>query len=266
MLLIDLISRKKILFDLLKNIPKKLLNHKVSGISINSKDIKNDYIFVAVKGQKFDGSDFILEAKKNGAFLVISNKSNDAYDVISNNKISTRLIYTELLSSYYDTQPKEIIGVTGTNGKTSTVDFCRQLWVQAGWKAASMGTLGTKIETSLNKKFLRPSKDNLTTFYPEELYKELHRLKAEEISHLALEASSHGLDQYRLDGVKFSGAVFTNLSHDHLDYHKNIESYYNCKKRLFTQILQNNLPDLNVTLVNDRECTSLDTIDFETLK
>ena len=239
MLLKDLISRKKILFDLLKDIPEKLLNNNVSGISVNSKDVKNNFIFVAIKGQKFDGSDFIFEAKKNGAFLVISNKSNDD-DVISTNRISTRLIYAELLSSFYEKQPNEIIGVTGTNGKTSTVEFCRQLWVQAGWKAASMGTLGTKIETSLNKRFLRSSKNNLTTFDPAELYKELNELKNEEISHLALEASSHGLDQYRLDGVKFSGAVFTNLSHDHLDYHKNIESYFNCKKRLFTEILQSN--------------------------
>ena len=240
MLLKDLISRKKIIFDLLKNIPEKLLNNDVCGISVNSKDIKNNFIFVAIKGQNFDGSDFILEAKKNGAFLVISNKSNNDDDVISTNKISPRLIYTELLSSFYEKQPKEIIGVTGTNGKTSTVEFCRQLWVQAGWKAASIGALGTKIETSLNKRFLRSSKNNLTTFDPAELYKELHTLKIEEISHLALEASSHGLDQYRLDGVKFSGAVFTNLSHDHLDYHKDIESYFNCKKRLFTEILQNN--------------------------
>ncbi len=239
MLLRDLISRKKNLLNLLKNIPEKFLNHNVSGISANSKDIKNDYIFVAIKGQKFDGSDFVLEAKKNGAFLVISSQSNNE-NVISTNNMSTRLVYTELLSSFYENQPKEIIGVTGTNGKTSTVEFCRQLWVQAGWKAASMGTLGTKIETSFNKIFLKSSKNNLTTFDPAELYKELHALKTEEISHLALEASSHGLDQHRLDGVKFTGAVFTNLSHDHLDYHKNVESYFNCKKRLFTEILQNN--------------------------
>ena len=239
MLLKDLISKKRMLYDLFKNIPENILNHDVCGISANSKEIKNNYIFVAIKGQKFDGSDFIFEARKNGAFLIVSNKSIDD-DVIFTSTISTRLIYTELLSSYYKKQPKEIIGVTGTNGKTSTVEFCRQLWVQAGWKAASMGTLGTKIETSLNKRFLSSSKNNLTTFDPAELYKDLNALKAEEISHLALEASSHGLDQYRLDGVKFSGAVFTNLSHDHLDYHKNIESYFNSKKRLFTEILQNN--------------------------
>ncbi len=238
MLLIDLISRKKLLLNLLKDIPDELLNHKVNGISADSKKIKDGYIFVAIKGEKFDGSDFIPEAKQNGAFLIIANKFDDY--VISTNDISTRLIYTALLASFYEKQPKEIIGVTGTNGKTSTVEFCRQLWVQAGWKAASMGTLGIKVENALTKNVLNSPKNNLTTFNPEKLYKELDSLVADEISHLALEASSHGLDQFRLDGVKFSGAVFTNLSHDHLDYHKNIDNYFLSKKRLFTEILQKN--------------------------
>ncbi len=239
MLLKDLISKNKILFDLLKNVPDKILNHNVNGISGNSKNIKDNYIFVAIKGIQFDGSDFVNEARENGAFLVITDKSKDK-SVVSTNKISTRLVYTILLASFYNKQPKEIIGVTGTNGKTSTVEFCRQLWVQAGWKAASMGTLGTRIENNLNKGFLKSPKHNLTTFDPDELYKELYSLEHQEISHLALEASSHGLDQFRLDSVKFTGAIFTNLSHDHLDYHKNIENYFHCKKRLFTEILQNN--------------------------
>ena len=239
MLLRELISRKKILMNLLKNVSEELLNHNVSGISGNSKNIKHDYIYVAIKGKRFDGADFIQEARENGAFLVITNKSNDT-NIISTNKISTRLIYSELLASFYEKQPKEIIGVTGTNGKTSTVEFCRQLWVQVGWKAASMGTLGIKIENTLNKSYQKSSNQNLTTFDPSELYKELYSLENKKISHLALEASSHGLDQFRLDGVKFSGAIFTNLSHDHLDYHKNIENYFLSKKRLFTQVLQNN--------------------------
>ena len=239
MLLRNLISRNKNLLELLKNIPDKLLNHNVNGISGNSKKVKEDFIFVAIKGENFDGSDYILEAKKNGAFLIIANKSENE-DIISTDKLSARLIYTELLASFYQKQPNEIIGVTGTNGKTSTVEFCRQLWVQAGWKAASMGTLGIKIGNVLNKSFVTSSKCNLTTFDPVDLYKELYSLENESISHLALEASSHGLDQFRLDGVKFSGAIFSNLSHDHLDYHKNIENYFKCKKRLFTEILQNN--------------------------
>ena len=239
MILKDLISKNKILSELLKNVPDKILNHNVNGISGNSKNIKSDYIFVAIKGAQYDGSDFINEARQNGALLIIADKSEDK-TVISTNKISTRFVYTELLASFYYKQPKEIIGVTGTNGKTSTVEFCRQLWAQAGWKAASMGTLGTNIENTLNKNFLKSSRQNLTTFEPDELYKELYSLENQEISHLALEASSHGLDQFRLDSVKFTGAIFTNLSHDHLDYHYNIEDYFQCKKRLFTEIINNN--------------------------
>ena len=103
MLLKDLVTKNKILFNLLKNVPDKILNHNVSGISGNSKKIKNDYIFVAIKGIQFNGSDFINEAKQNGAFLVIADKSEDK-TVISSNKISTRLIYTILLASFYNQQ------------------------------------------------------------------------------------------------------------------------------------------------------------------
>ena len=169
MLLKDLISKNKILLDLLKNVSDEILNHNVRGISGNSKNIENDFIFVAIKGTHFDGSDFINEARQNGAFLIITDKSDDQ-TVVSTNNISSRHVYTELLASFYNKQPKEIIGVTGTNGKTSTVEFCRQLWVQAGWKAASMGTLGTRIENGLNKSFLKSPKQNLTTFDPDELY------------------------------------------------------------------------------------------------
>ena len=130
----------------------------------------------------------------------------------------------------------KFICITGTNGKTSTVEFCRQLWALSGWKAASMGTLGTKTETAVNKSLYKNQEENLTTFEPSDLYKKLNFLVEEKISHLALEASSHGIDQYRLDGVNFSGAVFTNLSHDHLDYHGNTSNYFSAKKRLFTAI------------------------------
>ncbi len=239
MLLKDLITKNKITKNLFKELNQKILLHEVKGISSNSKKIKKDYIFVAIKGEKFDGADFITEAEENGAFLTIAEKSYKK-NVLFIKREKVRHIYTILLASFYSNQPKQIIGVTGTNGKTSTVEFCRQLWVLAGWKSASMGTLGTKTETAANKSIYKNSKENLTTFEPSDLYENLKVLAHEKISHLALEASSHGIDQYRLDGVKFSGAVFTNLSHDHLDYHKNTENYFAAKKRLFTKILKNN--------------------------
>ena len=150
MLLKDLIEKNKITEDLLKNVNYKILHNKVRGISSNSKEIKKDYIFVAIKGKNFDGAEYIAEAEKLGAFLIIAEESCNK-KVFSIKKGTARQIYTLLLSSFYIKQPKQIIGVTGTNGKTSTVEFCRQLWALAGWKAASMGTLGTKTETAINK-------------------------------------------------------------------------------------------------------------------
>ena len=239
MLLKDLISKNKVLKSLFKDLNEETLVHPVKGISSNSKEISKDYIFVAIKGERFDGTAFIGEAKENGAFLLIA---EDLYkkDIFPVKKGTARNIYTVLLAAFYNKQPKQIIGVTGTNGKTSTVEFCRQLWAHAGWKAASMGTLGIKTETSVNNIIHKNSHKNLTTFEPSDLYQNLKILVEEKISHLALEASSHGIDQSRLDGVKFSGAVFTNLSHDHLDYHENYENYFNAKKRLFSEILKNN--------------------------
>ncbi|MFL2830914.1 MAG: Mur ligase domain-containing protein [Candidatus Puniceispirillales bacterium] len=149
MLLKDLIAKNKITENLSKELDQKTLLHDVKGISSNSKEIKKDYIFVAIKGEKFDGADFITEAENNGAFLILAEISFNK-NVLFIKKETARHIYTILLSSFYTKQPKQIIGVTGTNGKTSTVEFCRQLWAQAGWKAASMGTLGTKTETALN--------------------------------------------------------------------------------------------------------------------
>ena len=239
MLLKDLIAKNNVTKSLFRNFNKNLLDHEVKGISSNSKEIKKGYIFVAIKGENFDGAEFINEAEENGASLIIAEEALSK-KVFSIKKGTARHIYTTLLAAFYIKQPNQIIGVTGTNGKTSTVEFCRQLWVQAGWKAASMGTLGTKTETAKNRGIYKNKKENLTTFEPSDLYKKLKFLVDEKISHLALEASSHGIDQRRLDGVKFSGAVFTNLSHDHLDYHKNTKNYFSTKKRLFTEILKNN--------------------------
>ena len=239
MLLKDLIAKNKFTENLFKDLNEDTLDHQVKGISSNSKEINKDYIFVAIKGKKFDGGAFITEARKNGAFLIIAEEFYKK-DIFPAKKGTARYIYAILLAAFYDKQPKEIVGVTGTNGKTSTVEFCRQLWAQAGWKAGSMGTLGIKTETPVNNIKYKNSHENLTTLEPSDLYQNLNFLAEEKISHLALEASSHGIDQSRLDGVKFSGAVFTNLSHDHLDYHINYEDYFNAKKRLFSEILKNN--------------------------
>ena len=237
MILSELVSKNKILTNILGHLDHQILNQEVKGISSNSKDIKSGYIFVAIKGKNFDGESFIKEAKSKGAFLILAENKNKK-NCVSITKGTSRLVYSTLLSIYYKNQPNVIIGVTGTNGKTSTVEFCRQIWVQAGWKAASMGTLGTKVGTHQSDAVYNSSQNSLTTFEPNELYKNLNFLAQNDVSHLALEASSHGLDQFRLDGIKFSGAIFTNLSRDHLDYHGNIQSYFSAKKKLFMDILK----------------------------
>ena len=137
--------------------------------------------------------------------------------------------------AFYDKKPSEIIAVTGTNGKTSVVEFCRQIWQLAGWKAASLGTLGTITSNEIRKE---NENINFTTLEPFLLHQELTNLHKENVSHLALEASSHGLDQKRLIGINFCGAVFTNLSRDHLDYHKTFKKYFESKKKLFTEYLK----------------------------
>ena len=238
-LLKELIFKNKTLIKELGHLESEILNLSTSGISSNSKNIKEGYIFFAIKGVKFDGFKFIQEAKDNGATLILGEKNNNK-NITSINEGTSRQIYALLIASFYQNQPQQIVGVTGTNGKTSVVEFCRQIWSNAGWKAASMGTLGIKYPNNSMIRAKYQSNSNLTTFEPSDLYKELNAITSHKISHLAIEASSHGIDQCRLDGVNFSGAVFTNLSHDHLDYHQTLDTYFSVKRRLFTKILKNN--------------------------
>ena len=236
MLLRDIISNNDFLKKELSQINENFLNLKILGITSNSKEVHPGFIFIAIKGKNFNGIQFINEAIINGAICIISDSFNKD-KIINVSEGSCRRIYALLVSEFYKNQPTQIVGVTGTNGKTSVVEFCRQIWNQAGWRAASMGTLGTKLSENQSLKSNLPSINNLTTFEPSNLYKELSKISDQEITHLAIEASSHGIDQSRLDGIKFSGAVFTNLSHDHLDYHITMKKYFNVKKKLFTEIL-----------------------------
>ena len=185
-------------------------------------------------GRKFNGNEFIEEAITKGAKIVISNEET-GQNIVKLIDADLKEIYSLLCSAFYEKKPSEIIAVTGTNGKTSVVEFCRQIWNLAGWKAASLGTLGTITSDELRKE---NENINFTTLEPFLLHQELTNLHKKNVSHLALEASSHGLDQKRLVGIDFCGAVFTNLSHDHLDYHKTLKKYFESKKKLFTEHLK----------------------------
>ena len=230
----ELINRSNFLKDKFKNIEDHFKEIEINGISNNSKNIKKNFIFFAFKGNKTNGNLYINEARKNGATIIISQeeKGKDVIKLTNNDYFK---IYSHLCSSYYNKKPKNIIAVTGTNGKTSVTDFCRQIWNFYGLKSASIGTLGIR-DTS--EQYYHKIRNNLTTLDSSELNKQLSKLYDKQISYVALEASSHGINQNRLDGINFNGAVFTNLSHDHLDYHKNMENYFSAKMKLFTEHLK----------------------------
>ena len=230
----ELINRSNFLKEKFKNIEDHFKEIEINGISNNSKNIKKKFIFFAFTGNKTNGNLYINEARKNGATIVISQeeKGKDVIKLTNNDYFK---IYSHLCSSFYNKKPKNIIAVTGTNGKTSVTDFCRQIWNFYGLKSASIGTLGIR-DTS--EQYYHKIRNNLTTLDSSELNKQLSKLYDKQISYVALEASSHGINQNRLDGISFNGAVFTNLSHDHLDYHKNMENYFSTKMKLFTEHLK----------------------------
>jgi len=211
-------------------------NPHVTGITDDSRKVRPGFIFVAVKGEKQDGTVFIAEALDKGAVAVISSEEIDLVDkacFIRHEK--PRLLLTKIAAKFYPRQPEFIAAVTGTNGKTSVVNFCRQIWALMGEKSASIGTIG--ILDGLGKSY--DISGSMTTPDPVTLHEKINELAENNIEYLAIEASSHGLDQYRLDGLKITTAAFTNLTRDHLDYHGTMENYLAAKKRLFAEVLEN---------------------------
>ncbi|GAA0547064.1 UDP-N-acetylmuramoyl-L-alanyl-D-glutamate--2,6-diaminopimelate ligase [Rhizomicrobium palustre] len=206
-----------------------------TGISSDSRRIKPGYLFAAISGAKGDGASFVADAVARGAVAVLGRpeiggvvKAAGAQFIAAENP---RLALAEAAALYFGAQPETVAAVTGTNGKTSIAVFLREIWTHLGKKAASMGTIGVVTPTGLIKL------DN-TTPGPLEVHEILAALEKDGVEHLALEASSHGLDQYRLDGVKISAVGFTNLTRDHLDYHASLEAYLEAKLRLFRELAE----------------------------
>ena len=222
-----------LLKNLIKNIPKEKKNIIIRGISSNSKEIKKNYIFFAIKGKKLNGEKFIKEAIVKGACVIVCSQTFKIKekDVLIIKKKDIRLFLSEISSRFYKLKPKNIIAVTGTNGKTSVADLFYQLLRINNIAVASIGTLGIKLNGTVLKNDLT-SPDTIS------LHKNLNYLKKKKIDNVIIETSSHGLDQKRLHHVKFKGAIFTNFSQDHLDYHKTMKSYLNAKLKLFREILQ----------------------------
>ncbi len=206
---------------------------------LNSKDVKEGDVFLAIPplDPGRSGIDYIAEATDNKAKIIIKETKipvpTNANDALIIEVADARHIKALIAKRIHKGQPKVICGITGTNGKTSVADFVRQLYEMLGHKAATIGTLGVCSDHVLED---MPQIDHTS---PDAfvLHEALSKLKKQGINHVAIEASSHGIDQHRLDGVDFTVAGFTNLSHDHLDYHGSMDIYFEAKKRLFSEIL-----------------------------
>jgi UDP-N-acetylmuramoyl-L-alanyl-D-glutamate--2,6-diaminopimelate ligase len=218
----------------------------VTGISADSRAIQPGDLFVAVAGAKDDGLRFVGPALAAGAAAVMAERAPGSAlprEVAFVKVPNARRALALAAATLYARQPKAIVAITGTSGKTSVAAFTRQIWAALGERAASIGTVGLVTPT-------REVYGSLTTPDPVALHRSLAELAGEGVTHLAMEASSHGLDQHRLDGVRVQAGGFTNLSRDHLDYHATLEAYLAAKLRLFTDLVA---PDGAAVVVADHE-------------
>jgi UDP-N-acetylmuramoyl-L-alanyl-D-glutamate--2,6-diaminopimelate ligase len=215
-------------------VPASAGDSDIRGITASSGNSGPGMIFAALPGAKTDGALYIPDAIARGVTAVIAGEGK-ALDVVTDVPIlrvaNPRRLLAQIAARLYAGQPQIAVAVTGTSGKTSVADFTRQLFTALGRQAASLGTIG----------LIKPGNaiyGSLTTPDPVTLHATLSELAKEGITHLAFEASSHGLDQHRLDGVRLTAAAFTNLGRDHMDYHPTVEDYLQAKLRLFTELLE----------------------------
>jgi UDP-N-acetylmuramoyl-L-alanyl-D-glutamate--2,6-diaminopimelate ligase len=214
---------------------------EVTGFAIDHRKVARGSVFGAFKGAVFNGEDFIDEAVKRGAVAVIARPEVQVESVPLLADPEPRRLFAELASKFYAPFPETVVAVTGTNGKTSTVEMTRQIWRMSGHRSASIGTLG--VTTSDDQVSTGLTTPDIVTFL-----NNMAGLKRMGISHVAYEASSHGLDQHRAEGVPLAAAAYTNFSRDHLDYHETMEAYFEAKMRLFEDLLP---PDKPVVVWTD---------------
>ena len=205
----------------------------VRGVAVDSRAVQPGDLFVAIEGGKTDGLKFVTAALAAGAVAVLAQRTPETLPagVAFVRSANARRALALIAANFFARQPATIAAITGTSGKTSVAAFTRQIWSALGHSAASVGTVG--IVSPRGETY-----GSLTTPDPVALHRSLDALAREGVTHLAIEASSHGLDQYRLDGLRIAAAAFTNLSRDHLDYHPTIEAYLAAKLRLFQELLE----------------------------
>ena len=208
---------------------------EITGVTADSRKVKPGFLFAALPGSKTDGTAFAAKAVEAGAAAVIA-----AQDL--NLSVPTvicrdpRRGYALAAANFWSRQPQTCVAVTGTNGKTSVANFCRQIFAGAGHVAASMGTLGVTVSRP-DGAVEQLTPPGLTTPDAGDVAELLCRIAQLGVTHFAMEASSHGIDQRRLDGVRLDAAGFLNLTQDHLDYHVTMDAYLRATLRLFEQLM-----------------------------
>ena len=219
---------------------------EVNGLAVDSRAVKPGDLFFALAGSKTDGSRFIDAAIAAGAVAVAGDRAAQGGSrvpfVVTPNP---RLALARAAARFYPRQPATIAAVTGTSGKTSVAAFTRQIWERLGHVSASIGTIGLVSPK-------RTVYGSLTTPDPIALHRQLDEITGDGVTHLAFEASSHGLDQFRLDGVRVAAGGFTNLSRDHMDYHPDVAHYLAAKLRLFRDLV---MPGGAAVISTDHECS-----------
>jgi len=205
----------------------------IAGLTADSRAVQPGYLFAALPGSKIDGAKFIGEAAQRGASAALLGSGAaiaGAHPATLIYDANPRRALALFAAGFYGRQPRRVVAVTGTSGKSSVAHFTREIWRQLGLQAASIGTLGLVAPDGSRG-------GSLTTPDSVALHRDLARLAQSGVDHLVLEASSHGLDQFRLDGISFAAGAFTNLSRDHLDYHPTMAAYFEAKARLFAELL-----------------------------
>ncbi|WP_265570013.1 UDP-N-acetylmuramoyl-L-alanyl-D-glutamate--2,6-diaminopimelate ligase [Sphingomicrobium nitratireducens] len=215
---------------LLQDLVRRGGEQRVTGFAIDHRKIEPGYVFGAFAGARFNGEDFIPEAVERGAVAIVCRPGVDTGTAFRIESDNPRETFARIAATFYAPYPDTIVAVTGTNGKTSTVEMCRQMWRMMGKRSASIGTLGvTTADDQVKTGLTTP---DIVTFL-----NNMAGLERMGVTHVAYEASSHGLDQHRSEGVHVAAAAFTNFSRDHLDYHPTMEDYFEAKMRLFDEVV-----------------------------
>ena len=234
---------------------EQIPNININGLSLDSRTIEKGNLFVAIPGTNLDGHDYIKQAIKKGAVAIITNGRDIGKLSIPQIKVANpRRAASKIAADYYGHPSRQltVIGITGTNGKTTTASLIRSIFTTAGFKIAQMGTFGLIAEGFTTRR-------NLTTADPITIHKQFAELVNMGFTHVVMEVSSHALDQYRVSDIDFDYGVFTNLTQEHLDYHRTIEDYYHAKSKLFKMLPISSTAILNVDdkygRILENECT-----------